>query len=32
MGYVFEDMCKQYLWKMNIEDKVPIEFNELGKW
>lgn len=32
MGKVFEDICKQYLWKLLLEEKSPIEFNSLGRW
>ena len=32
MGFVFEDICKQYLWKLNIEGTAPIEFTDLGRW
>lgn len=32
MGKVFEDICKQYLWKMLISGKTPIEFTSLGRW
>ncbi|MCM1330298.1 MAG: AraC family ligand binding domain-containing protein [Ruminococcus sp.] len=32
MGKVFEDICKQYLWKLLIDGKCPVEFNSLGRW
>ena len=32
MGFVFEDICKQYLWKIRIEEKCPINFVSLGRW
>lgn len=32
MGFVFEDICKQYLWQQNIEGKLPITFINLGRW
>ena len=32
MGKVFEDICRQYLWKMLISGKTPIEFTSLGRW
>ena len=25
-------ICKQYLWKLLIEGKMPIEFTSLGRW
>lgn len=32
MGSVFEDICKQYLWKLLLEGKAPVEFSDLGRW
>lgn len=32
MGGVFEDICKQYLWKQLISGKSPVDFRELGRW
>ena len=32
MGGVFEDICKQYLWKQLIDGKSPVDFRELGRW
>lgn len=32
MGKVFEEICKQYLWKLLLDSKSPIEFKELGRW
>ena len=32
MGKVFEEICKQYLWKLLLSGKCPIEFNSLGRW
>lgn len=32
MGKVFEEICKQYLWKQLSEGNVPIEFVSLGRW
>ncbi|MCM1524166.1 MAG: ATP-binding protein [Ruminococcus sp.] len=32
MGKVFEDICKQYLWKLLIDGKCPVEFSSLGRW
>ncbi len=32
MGKVFEDICKQYLWKQLLTDKSPVEFTSLGRW
>ena len=32
MGKVFEDICMQYLWKLALEGKCPIEFQDLGRW
>lgn len=32
MGEVFEDICKQYLWKLRFDDKCAVEFMEIGRW
>ncbi len=32
MGRVFEEICKQYLWKLLLEGRMPIEFVSLGRW
>lgn len=32
MGPVFEEICKQYLWQLNIRDKAAISFTNLGRW
>jgi len=32
MGSVFEEICKQYLWKRLLTGKAPVEFTSLGRW
>ncbi len=32
MGKVFEEICKQYLWKQLLDGKCPVEFSSLGRW
>lgn len=32
MGKVFEDICTQYLWKLLLDGKCPVEFSSLGRW
>ena len=32
MGKVFEEICKQYLWKLLLAGKCPVEFSTLGRW
>lgn len=32
MGGVFEEICKQYLWKLLLEGKCPVNFSEVGRW
>lgn len=32
MGKVFEEICRQYLWKLLLRGESPIEFVELGRW
>lgn len=32
MGGIFEDICKQYLWKLLLEGKCAVNFTDLGRW
>lgn len=32
MGFVFEEICKQYLWQENLKGKLPIDFTDMGRW
>ena len=32
MGKVFEEICKQYLWKLLLSGQSPVEFTSLGRW
>lgn len=32
MGHIFEDMCKQYLQKINFSNQLPFKLLQLGKW
>ncbi len=32
MGSVFEEICKQYLWKLLLAGKCAVSFTELGRW
>jgi len=32
MGKVFEEICKQYLWKLLLGGESPLEFTSLGRW
>lgn len=32
MGGVFEEICKQYLWKLLLEDRCAVNFSDLGRW
>ena len=32
MGGIFEDICKQYLWKLLLAGKCAVNFNNLGRW
>jgi len=32
MGKVFEDICTQYLWRLLLNGKSPVEFHSLGRW
>ncbi len=32
MGEVFEEICKQYLWKENRAERLPFSFRDAGRW
>lgn len=32
MGKVFEEICKQYLWRLLLSGESPVQFKELGRW
>ena len=32
LGGVFEEICKQYLWRLNIAKQTPILFTDAGRW
>ena len=32
MGKVFEEICRQYLWKQLLSGNCPVEFAALGRW
>lgn len=32
MGKVFEEICRQYLWKLLLKEQSPVEFCDLGRW
>ncbi len=32
MGGVFEEICKQYLWKLLLEGNCAVNFNDIGRW
>ena len=32
MGAVYEEMCKQYLWRQNAARTTPVRFTETGRW
>jgi len=32
MGMAFEEICKQYLWKLNREGEAAMTFTHLGRW
>lgn len=32
MGGVFEEICKQYLWKLLILGESAVEFTDIGRW
>lgn len=32
MGFVFEDICKQYLWRLRRNGECPVSFADIGRW
>ena len=32
MGDVFEEICKQYLWRENLAERLPFFFRDAGRW
>ena len=32
MENVFEEICRQYLWKLLLDGKAPVQFSSLGRW
>ena len=32
MGRIFESICRQYLLRLNINDKLPFLFDSIGRW
>ncbi|MDR1322589.1 MAG: ATP-binding protein [Gracilibacteraceae bacterium] len=32
MGEVFEDICKQWLWRENFAGRLPFRFKDCGRW
>ncbi len=32
MGRVFEEICRQYLWKQLLSSKTPLVFSNLNRW
>lgn len=32
MGYIFEEICKEYLWSQVFQKKTPFFFSEMGRW
>lgn len=32
MGPVFEDICREWLWRQNVAGVLPVEFDDAGTW
>jgi len=32
LGPIFEDVCKEYLWRLNVRKELPFLFSNIGKW
>jgi len=31
-SYIFEDVCREYIRKLNRENKLPFRFSKIGRW
>lgn len=32
MGSVFEEICRQYLWKLLLSERCAVNFSDIGRW
>ena len=32
VGYVYEDICRQKMWELNAQGKLPFLFDRVGRW
>lgn len=32
VSFVYEDICRQKMWRLNIENKLGVELNKIGRW
>lgn len=32
VGYVYEDICRQKIWELNAQEKLPFQFDRMGRW
>lgn len=32
MGSIFEEICRQYLWKLLLEGNCAVNFSDIGRW
>lgn len=32
MGGVFEEICRQYLWKLLLQGRCAVNFSDIGRW
>jgi len=32
MGSAFETVCKQYMMRLNVKDRLPFLFDDIGRW
>lgn len=31
-AYVYEDVCRERMWDLNVEDRWPFHFSKIGRW
>jgi AAA+ ATPase superfamily predicted ATPase len=32
LAYVYEDICREKMWRLNVEQKFPVCFDKVGRW
>lgn len=32
IAYVYEDVCRERMWDLNAEERLPFQFSKIGRW